>query len=238
MSARLALPDDPSVDALPEGIRRAIAAHWLHRASSELAVAHAFEALLPRLASVGAARPVLALAAKAIDDEQRHAGLCLDLATRYLGATTMMPDAAFPGLPSFGTNDERLEVALLVLGSSCINESIASVWIRASWHTATSPLAVFANRHHLADEVDHARLGWAHFASSAVDAELRARVRPFVARSVAVNVAQWRRPDEALPEEGVPEHGHLARTEHLAVVDDAMASVVRPGLVAVGLATG
>lgn len=139
-------------------------------------------------------------------------------------------------LPAFGTGDERLEVALTVLGLCAINESIASSWIRACFARATGAVARFANREHLADEIDHARLGWAHLASSAVTEDVRTGLRSRVADMIAVNVAAWKRADAHLPEEGIPEQGHLPRHEHDAVVDDAVRTVVVPGLAHVGLA--
>lgn len=231
----LELPDDPSVDALPDALRDAIGRHWALRAAAELGVARAFDALRPRLEDVGAVPVVLALADKAIDDERRHGELCARLAARYLGTPVDLPAPRFDGMPDFGTGDERLEVALTVLGSCCINESIASSWLRACFSASTSPLARAANKQHLADEIDHARLGWAHFASRAVTGDLRLRLRPFLARSIAINVAEWSEPDRFLPPEGVPAHGHLGREAHLRAIADAVDEVIVPGLAEVGL---
>jgi hypothetical protein len=203
MSARFVeLPVDETIDALDVDLRRAIAAHWLHRSAAELGVAVAFEALRPRLVDVGAVAAVLALADKAIDDERRHGELCARLAARYLGNAVDMPTPRDGVLPNFGTGDERTEVALLVMGTCCINESKACEWIRSCLQLATSKAAQVANRAHLQDEIDHARLGWAHLASSAIDAPLRKRLRPWVPRLLKVNVAQWKKPDEHLPAEG------------------------------------
>jgi hypothetical protein len=69
------------------------------------------------------------------------------------------PSAA---LPTFGCEDERLETALLVAGLCCVNETIATAWLEASLRAARTELARAANRVHLRDEIDHARLGWPH----------------------------------------------------------------------------
>jgi hypothetical protein len=237
------LPDDPSIDALDDDSRARIARHWLHRSASELGVCVAFTELRPRLVAVGAAAPVLALVDKAIDDERRHAELCVQLASRYAGEERASPAPRFvagAALPDLGTNDERLEVALTVAGMCCINESIASEWIRSCWQVATAPTAVFANREHLKDEIDHARLGWAHFASDAVDRELARRVARWLPRLLEVNIAEWKRPDEHLPASGIPEHGHLSIEESDAAVDAAVRDVVVPGfaLVEISAARG
>lgn len=226
----IALPDDRTIDALDEATRARIAKHWLHRSASELGVAVAFEKLRPRLVDVGAAAPVLELVDKAIADERRHAALCVQLASRYAGSEqTAPPPRGGDVLPDFGTRDERLEVALIVAGMCCINESIACEWIRCCREAATSETAIFANREHLKDEIDHARLGWAHLASPAVDRPLAERVARWVPRLVDANVAQWKKPDEHLPPEGIRAHGHLSLEENDAVIDAAVRDVVLPG---------
>lgn len=234
--SRLRLPDDRSVDELPEPLRLAIAGHWRHRASAELGVAVAFAALLPRLRDIGAADAVVALAEKAIDDERRHGELCVRLAARYLGVDVDVPGPRDGALPDFGTGDEPTEVALVCLGMCCVNESIASEWIRSCWEAATTPTARVANRHHLRDEIDHARLGWAHLGSDAISASVRRALRAWAPRVVAVNRAEWMKPDEHLPPEGIPAHGHLSAAENGEVIDAAVRDVVLPGLARVGLA--
>lgn len=222
---------------LDDDLRARIARHWLHRSAAERGVSAAFTELRPRLVAAGVADPVLALVDKAIDDEQRHADLCVRLASQYAGSDQSTPPARFDALPSFGTNDERLEVALIVTGMCCINESIASEWIRSCWQAATAEIAVVANREHLKDEIDHARLGWAHLASEHVDADLRARIAQRVPKMIEVNVAEWKKPDEFLPAAGIREHGHLSRAENDAVIDAAVRDVVVPGFALLGMIT-
>lgn len=228
------LPDDPTIEQLDEHTREAVAAHWVHRAASELSVAIAFRRLRPRLQDVGAVAVVLGLVDKAVTDEERHAALCMRLAARYAGRELAMPAGSErehgDTQPSFGTRDERSEVALTVIGMCCINESIASEWIRSCWQVSTSPTALAANKAHLQDEIDHARLGWAHVASSAVPPELKARLRPRIPRMVEVNVAEWKRTDPHLPARGVEGHGHLGASVHESVIDVAVRDVVLPGL--------
>jgi hypothetical protein len=96
-------------------------------------------------------------------------------------------------------------------------------------------MAVFANREHLKDEIDHARLGWAHLASDAVDRDLSQRLGRRLSRLLEVNVAEWKRPDEHLPREGVRAHGHLSVEENDAVVDAAVRDVVLPGFALLGI---
>lgn len=238
MCADSLIPEtDPSIDRLGDEARRAIAKHWAHRSRSEHDVSVAFELLRPRLEGVGAEDVVLALADKAIDDERRHSDLCLLLARRYAGSDVVAEPARPVTLPVFGAGDEPLEVALIVLGMCCVNESLASEWIRSCWQAATSPTAIAANRAHLKDEIDHARLGWAHFASSAVSPAMKRALvsAAWPSKILEANVAEWRRPDEHLPAEGIPDHGHLSVRDHLAAIDAGVRDVVLPGFAHVGL---
>jgi len=231
---------DAEIERLTDAERNAIASHWLDRASAELSVAVSFELLRPRLKDVGAAEVVLALIDKAIDDEARHGHLCARVAASYLGrlgrADVTLPTPRDGTLPVFGTNDERMETALITIGMCCINESIACEWIRSCWQAASSQTAILANKVHLKDEIDHARLGWAHVASPAFTPKLKRDLEPWIPKLVAVNVAQWKTPDPHLPAEGIPAHGHLSRAANDAVIEAALADVVHPGLVHVGLA--
>jgi hypothetical protein len=222
---------------LDDELRARIARHWLHRSAAERGVSVAFAHLRPRLVAAGVADAVLALVDKAIDDERRHADLCVQLATQYAGSDQAAPPPRYEGLPRFGTNDERLEVALIVTGMCCINESIASEWIRSCWQAATADIAVAANREHLKDEIDHARLGWAHLASEHVDADLKQRIAQRLPKMIEVNVAEWKRPDEHLPATGIRVHGHLSCEENDAVVDAAVRDVVLPGFELLGMLT-
>lgn len=219
-------------------LRTRIARHWLHRSAAERGVSVAFTHLRPRLVATGVADPVLALVDKAIDDERRHADLCVRLASEYAGSDQPTPAPRFDALPDFGTNDERLEVALIVTGMCCINESIACEWIRAAWQAANAEIAVVANREHLKDEINHARLGWAHLASEHVDGALKARIAERVPKMIDVNVAEWKKADEHLPPEGIREHGHLSRADNDAVIDAAVRDVVLPGFDLLGMLRG
>jgi hypothetical protein len=84
--------------------------------------------------------------------------------------------------------------------------------------TATAPTAIFANRVDLRDEIDHARLGWAHFAGRAVTPPQRLALRSWSPAVVRVNVAQWKTPDRFLPLDGIPAQGHLSQAEQEEVV--------------------
>ncbi len=227
--------DDSMVDALPDELRRALAAHWLRRARSEARVGLAFGQMVPRLDAVGADAVVLELLASSARDEAMHAELCHRLAERYAGESIAAPVALSAPLPVFGCDDERLEAALLVAGLCCVNETLATAWLEASLRAARTKLSRAANRVHLRDEIDHARLGWAHLASAAVDEPMRDALAECVPRLLAANLPGWFAPDSELGVNGAPDHGIIALADARSAVLEAVRAVVLPGFEHVGV---
>ena len=227
--------DERAVEGLSDASRTAIGKHWERRARSELRVARTFALMGAPLARVHADAQVIELVARAVSDEERHSELCRQLAEIYGGARVPPPNVDDVVLPTFGAPDERLEVAILVAGMCCINETIATAWIEACLAVATAPIALAANRGHLRDEIDHARIGWAHLASDAVTPAIREELGAWVFPLLRANVPQWERPDPFLPEEGVPDHGHPSVSESRQAIKTAACSIILPGFEHVGI---
>jgi hypothetical protein len=230
--------DDPSVRRLSREQRIAIAGHWKHRARSELQVGRAFAAMVPLLREHRASAVVLDRLERGAEEEVRHSEICAQLAETYLGETVVRPKIDSVPLPRFEVGDEALETALLVAGMCCVNETIATAWIAACLAAAQTPLSSTANRIHLHDEIEHARLGWAHLASEAVSDATRRALGACLPKLLEANAPGWERDDPSLPAEGVPSHGHLAVEVSRRVFVDAVADMVIPGFAHVGVDTG
>lgn len=233
-AARLPLADR-SVDALTDTERQALAKHWLRRGRSEQRVGIAFAKMVPLLRAVGAHDVVLRLLDLASADERSHAEICVELAGRYAARRLdPLPLGGVP-LPEFGCDDERLEAALLVTGMCCINETLATVWIELSLSASTAPLAVAANRAHLRDEIDHARLGWAHLGSDALDPALRDELADCIPGLLSANLPLWLDPDPVIPREGIAGHGQPPHAEIERAVRRAVKELLLPGFRHVGV---
>jgi hypothetical protein len=226
---------DPAIERLPGEVRAAIAAHWRRRTKSELQVGRAVAAMVPLLRDSGAPRVVVEMLARSSEEEERHASLCADLAHAYGGAPFAVPDVREVALPRFDVGDDALELALLVSGMCCVNETIATAWIGAALEAATAPIAIEANRAHVRDEIDHARLGWAYVASTSRDT--RDALASCLPRLLAANIPGWERGAAGLPEEGIPAHGHLDAASLRGVVHAAVRDLVIPGFAHVGVDT-
>ena len=229
---------DPSVAALTGAQRKAIAGHWKHRARSELQVGRAFAAMVPLLREQRASAAVLDRLARGAEEEVRHSEVCARLAETYGEEPVARPQIASVPLPRFDVGDEELKLALLVAGMCCVNETIATAWIGACLSASETPLAEMANRLHLHDEIEHARVGWAHLASDAISEATRRALGPCLPRLLEANAPGWERDDPSLPPEGVPAHGHLPSAVSRRVFVDAIADLVLPGFAHVGVDIG
>lgn len=225
---------DAQVDALQDPLRAAIAKHWTRRVTSELQVSRAFAQLAPWLRTLGADATVVSMMERAAAEEVAHADLCLHLAGVYAGTSVTMPDVPF-AMPSFGFDDERLEAALHVAGLCCVNETLATAYLEGCLQMASAPIAIAANRAHLREEIDHARLGWAHLSSRAIGADLRLQLGACVPRLLAANIPLWEQEDAFLPHEGVPAHGLPSHEDSCRTARAAARELVIPGFRHVGI---
>lgn len=197
------------------------------RADSERSVGSVFTQLVADLVAVGAHPDVIALARRAMDDETRHARVCAELAAAYRGDEVREAPPLSVRLPDYG-EALRMRVALQLVNLSCIGETIATAFVEAC-HAECSSWAELEDLHgrHLADEIHHARVGWAHLAS--LTPEERRHVATKVPELLLAQVRTWEERIGLLPEHGVRGHGYPPRSALIATVYAAIRDVVLPG---------
>lgn len=226
--------EDGSITELPEPDRRAIGAVWLSRASAELTTASVTASVARALIELEAVTDVIVLAARAVSDEVRHSQLCHALAGAYLGRKLGHPRARQLEDASFGDAPQELNRLLLVVYHSCLNEGIATAVLQENLRLARAPAVRRALHELLQDDVEHARIGWAHLASSAVGAEARRHVGlalPALLRAVR---HAWLDPRDS-PDVDRPEHGCLPHAALAPIVEAAIESLILPGFAHVGI---
>lgn len=228
----VALPENDSImDAMPPELRGEVARTWHRRAHEELKVAAAFSVLCRELLEIRADPMVLAIVSRAVHDEVRHAEVCRALASKYHGAEVTWPEAVAIE-PSQARDDRALRTAFHVVGMCCVNEAIASTFLDASLDGARSPSARAALGELLADEVEHARVGWIFVAKEpvgmhrAIEANLLTLVKPVV--------AQWWDEGEITLRDGAPEHGIPSVATTRTCVVSALRDIVLPGFTQLG----
>jgi len=214
----------------------AIAAYWSHRAASEARAATLFERLLVDLRRAGAEDVVLELAERAIADEHRHAATCLEVVAHY-DPLAVARDHEPPASPEAHVEEEpELRAALHTAAFCCIQESIACAWLDGCLRRAKESVVLEALHAMLSDETHHARLGWAHMASSRVSPATRGHVAAALPDLIRSCIASWVDPEVSRLAIDAPEHGvpHPDATRRLVLA--AMDEVVRPGFASLGMA--
>jgi hypothetical protein len=220
------------VDDLPAGHRVLLADLWQSRAKSEATVRVVFDQLVGELSQANAHAAVIDLARHAAEDEDRHARICHDLATAYRGRPIELVATPTARLPDY-TTDMRLRAALHAINLCCVSESLACAFVEACMATCDDSELRAIHGRHLADEIGHARIGWAHIAS--LSPEDKAAVAPFLVDILRAQVEGWESRVHALPEHGVPGHGYPARDAIIDVIHGAVREIILPGFAHVGI---
>ncbi|MCB9592446.1 MAG: hypothetical protein H6719_06920 [Sandaracinaceae bacterium] len=233
---RRALPDGADeIGALGPATRARLARIWLSQAATELRVASSFAVIHRGLVALDADAGLVRLAARAVDDEHRHATLAEELAGRYAGRAVgpppVLPDQR-PGHPT--ASSPALRSALWVVGQCALNETFASAYLSAGYQGARHPLARAALRELLEDEIDHARIGWAYLGTTSP--ALRRELSDWLLPLTVCNLREWRRlelpEDDALAAHGVPPLA-IARE----ALEETLREVLVPGFRRAGLDT-
>jgi hypothetical protein len=221
---------DARIEALPRDRRTELGLIWAERARSELGAGSGFAQVLVGLYAVGAVPEVLRLCADANAQELAHAESCRALAELYLGEPVTMPRAKKVSMPPHRGATDPIRAHLHAIGLSCMNETVAADFVARCLDASEVDVLREATSRHLRDEVGHARVGWAHLGSGALDASDRARVAEHLPRLVRANASLWRRRLLLLPERPPSGHGYPLRRELWQGVLEAFERLVIAGL--------
>jgi hypothetical protein len=162
------LPEsDASIDGLTHEERAIAGERWIGRSHNELETGRAFDYIARSLSRQGAEPELVALAVRSADDEVRHSEICRRVASAYLGHDVEPAALArVEGVPPAGGEPlpAWLSLTMYIIEMSCLSEGIGTAVLEANLAYTKTPLAHAALRELLTDEVNHARLGWAHLA--------------------------------------------------------------------------
>lgn len=226
---------DPAVERLAPDVRRRVGAIWAERARSELGAGSGFAQVVVGLYAIGARPEVLALATQAAHEEVEHARACHRLAELYLGEEVAMPRPKKVGMPPHRGATDALRASLHVVGLCCFNETIAADFVARCLDASEARAVRESCSTHLRDEIGHARVGWAHLGSGALDARDRAAIAAWMPRLVRANGRAWLSRVRTLPADGVPGHGYPPVRDLERGVREALRDIVLPGLAQVGI---
>jgi hypothetical protein len=235
---RTSLPwEDESIDALDFRARRAIGTVWSERARSELSVSAQFVAIRAGFERLAANAAIDAALASAIADEARHARLCNAVGNRYSGMRQAANDVAVGPLVRFGDADERVSLLLHLVLLSCINEVSSTFYLRSAMKRSRTKLASAALRELLADDIEHARIGWTYLASGNVDAEARRHVSSALPTLFRLSYEVWENVSDHR-EPWFADHGCPGSALSRTSFELAVPEVILPGMAAVGVDPG
>jgi hypothetical protein len=228
-----ALPADPEIENLDPDVRARVAALWRSRADSELGAAETFRRIARALEELDADPALIALATRGVQDELGHAELCHEVAARYAGASPPAPAARPHAYPEF-TGPPAVRALLLVIANCCFNETTATAYLQLCQRDAEGPLVREVLRRLLADDVDHARLGWSFLASNlAATPALAPVLSAQLASLLAMNFNTWHHGKALLGE--APRHGCPTRADVDAMIIDVSRELILPGFDRAGL---
>jgi hypothetical protein len=181
--------------------RAELADFWQRRADGEWTTRAALMHIHADLTELGAPRSLLELASCAIEDESKHTIWCMNLAhtlgahehgAHEHGAPRVLGDRPFTLGGATPTENRFLRTVF----AGCVSETIALHVLKQS-HSDLAPGSVRrVNRQHMAEEVNHARLGWAflHWASMRPgwSTELRPCLEAALPQLLALSAEAWR----------------------------------------------
>jgi len=205
-----------------------VAEVWLSRAAAEAGVHDYARLIVDDLTAVGADTT---LARRMLADEERHARICVEVASRFAGRALDAPPMR-PYADPFAELPLPLRATIRVVSTCCIGESLACAWVDESARAVSNPWLREVLRKHLGDEIQHARVGWTHLATVAN----RSVVAEWLPTLLRENLRAWRTFDPCWPSEGFPEHGLPSHADTARWVDDAVETLILPGFAELGIA--
>lgn len=205
---------------------------WAGRCSSESGAASAFDHVAESLQVMRAPEPVVNLARRAVTDERRHIEICRRVASAYRGERFPSPRERRVRPPMYDVDDPGLQALLRVTGQCCLNETTACAYARCSFAGARAPLVRAALREILADEIDHARTGWAALATA--PAELREGLGRLLPNLIEHHLSGW---FGSLFEFSpvLVAHGMPSRQDAEEAVIETLEETILPGFEALGV---
>jgi hypothetical protein len=211
--------------------RRIVADYWWSRSEGELTSWVGFGHVLEDLRAEGSPSAVLELAERAVRDEHKHSMFCREWAIRFghPGDGEVRPRSEEP-LRFRGATDA--ENRLLRILMCCFTETVGCFILRHVRQVVNDPDLRLLNQRHLADELQHSRVGWGHLAT--LRAEQRERLRAWAPAVLSVLPEACCEGAELDREELVP-FGYFTPRLLRAAHDEALAEVILPGLVHLGL---
>ncbi|MBX3247765.1 MAG: ferritin-like domain-containing protein [Myxococcales bacterium] len=225
-------------------VSRAARRIWGTRMIHEHQSAAVFARLLPQLMACGAPLDFQTTAMRMAADELHHGALCKSVVEAFGGDAPTPPTVATRPLPEHEDADPLEGTFRNVLFVSCLAETIAVAFTTEEREQTEHPWVRAVIGQISADEVLHARFGWAFVKEVAPELSTEARDRTsrwlrlafaYLEREEMLEVPDVTPPSEGLRREALSV-GVCDNQQTRALFYETVREVIVPGLEAVGLA--
>ena len=229
-------------DLAPE-VRAELARIWGERIPTEYRSITGFSTLSFDLIAAGAPVDLVAVCHRVCIDELRHTELAVRMVDLYGGERPPLP-REITSLPADQTVSAMAQACRSAIALACLGETFACSELAMLRERAVDPVVKGVLTVFLADEIVHARIGWAYLAHAMKTADARTRghvaqVLPAYVGGIAANLFGT---DDAPAAVDVTNddarlwaHGVCSMREEQDLYRTFVREVFVPGLVAVGL---
>ena len=236
-------PGKPNIDDIDDRVLSTARRLWTSRMKNEHRSAAVFTGLVPQLMACGAPLPYMTTATRMAADELHHGGLCADV-VKALGGASMRPARFAPTpLPEHPGCTPLERTFRNIMFVSCLAETFAVATTTEEREQTTDPYLKQVIGQISADEVLHARFGWA-FVKDAAD-ELSADEKQatshwlrlafcFLEREAMLEIPNVAPPSAEMMEQGFAV-GVCNNQATRELFYQTVQSIIVPGLEAVGL---
>jgi hypothetical protein len=217
-----------------DALRRAAGEAWAFRTRVERDAARRFARLADAIAAFDPESPVPDLLRRAAEDERRHTVLCAQLADAYgqpAGDADPEPAPIAPRALA-----PRAAALYEIVAACCVTESESVATLTTLLSEEAEPPVEAALREIAKDEVQHARIGWAHLAREATSCDV-SFLAPYIPAMLA-GAAPGLYSTEGPEDRALLRHGVLPPSLKRAVFAGALEEIVFPGLEKFGIDAG
>ena len=221
---------DLSTLELDQAGRARVADYWWSRAHGEMTSWVGFGHVLDDLRHEQAPAALLALAERGVKDEYQHALWCRDWAVRFGHAGGEVRPRSERRLGFAGASDA--ENRLLRIAMCGFTETVGCVILRLIRPRITLPELLELNHRHMADELQHSRVGWGYLAtlSEPQKAFLATRLTELF-RVLRITCCEGTEQDD----EALVPFGYFTPRLLQAAHDEAVRDLILPGLDHLGI---
>jgi len=218
------------MSGLDQEQRQLLAAYWWRRTEGEHTSWLGFQHVLADLRAEGSPESVLALAERAVEDEYQHTQRCRAWASHFGhpgGAITARGEKPIAFRGATEVQNRLLRIALCGM-----SETIGCFVLRHARPLIEDPELREFNRHTMADEVQHSRVGWGHLAT--ISPAQRDFLRPWVPALLRILHGSLCESRELEREDLIP-FGYFSGRLLRAAYEEAVESVIWPGMEHLGI---